>query len=68
MELHITIIEPLKNHNIKCLNVSKLLNNRLNIQIGNNIVQHKEKSFTIMQQQENLPGNYLTKSKYIKEN
>jgi hypothetical protein len=68
MESHITIIEPQKNPNIKCLNVSKPLNNRLNIPTGNNIVPHKERSSTTTPILENLPGNYPMKLKYINEN
>ena len=63
----IIIIEPLKNHNIKCLNVLKLLNNRLNIRNGNNTELLREKSSIIMPLLESLVGSSLMKSNNTSE-
>ncbi len=67
MVLHIIIIEPLKNHNIKCHNVLEQHNNKHNILNGNNIEQLKEKNSTTMHLRENLVGSYLIKLSSIKE-
>lgn len=63
----IIIIEPLKNLNIKCLNVLKLLNNRLNIHNGNSTELPRVKSSIIMPLLESLVGSFLTKSNSISE-
>jgi len=53
---------------MKCLNVSKQHNNKLNIQIGNNIVLQKVKNFTTTLLLENQTGNFPVKSNNISVN
>jgi|LakMenEpi03Aug12_release.lakeMendotaPanAssembly.Ray.scaffolds.fasta_scaffold3744307_1 hypothetical protein len=68
MESPIITIGPPKNLNIRCHNVSKPLNNRLNTLIGNSIVLPKARSFITMLPPGSLLGNFQIKSKFIKEN
>lgn len=68
MESLIITTEPLKNRSMKCLNVSKQLNNKPNTLIGKSTELLREKNSITMPLLESPIGNFPIKSRSINSN